>query len=330
MAGKVTSAQLAKYQEAAVKYRKELLMIPVLGLEEILPYVTVRSGIRHKESVGNLSINAQFAPYKKDMKTGKDVNLNFRELETFLGAIDYEFEPNSAATLLIGAGADTKSEGMKNADIVKQSLVQIAKTLSENLNAVLWSAVRNASGTTTADLFNGWDTITAKEITAGTISAEKKNYVKLTEAITAENAVDVLKKAYRNARPELRGVKTFMFVPQDVLDAYNDAYAVLHSATPYVQGFEQIYLEGSNKKCQIVPLTSKAESKYIHISTKENMLIGCDQLGDKEDVVIEKHAPFVLDFVATMFFGVDFESIDPRRLLVVELKVTDATAEGEE
>jgi hypothetical protein len=53
-------------------------------------------------------------------------------------------------------------------------------------------------------------------------------------------------------------------------------------------------------------------------------------LGDNEDVTIEKHSPFVLDYVATMFFGVDFESIDPRRLLVVELKVTDATAEGEE
>jgi hypothetical protein len=60
------------------------------------------------------------------------------------------------------------------------------------------------------------------------------------------------------------------------------------------------------------------------------MLIGCDQLGDNENVTVEKHSPFVLDYVATMFFGVDFESIDPRRLLVVELKVTDETAEGEE
>lgn len=330
MAGKVTSAQLAKYQEAAVKYRKELLMIPVLGLEEILPYVTVRSGIRHKESVGNLSINAQFAPYKKDMKTGKDVNLNFRELETFLGAIDYEFEPNSAATLLIGADADTKGEGMKNADIVKQTLVEIAKTLSENLNAVLWSAVRNASGTTTADLFNGWDTITAKEITAGTISAEKKNYVKLTEAITAENAVDVLKEAYRSIDKVLRKSKTIMFVPQEVMDAYDDAYSQLHSATAYVKGFEQRFLEGSNGRCEIVALSSKADSKYIHITTKENMLIGVDQMSDQEDIAVEHFSAFTLEYVATMFFGVEFESIDPRRLFVAELEIAKPTAEGEE
>ena len=328
--GKLTSPQLADYQAAAVKYRKEFLAMPIIGLEEILPYVTVRFGIRYKEAVGQLSVNAQFAPYKADMKHEKNAVLDFRTLETFFGAVVQPFEPNSAATLIIGQNAMTKGESMKNADIAKKVLASISKSLSENLNRVLWSAVRVDNGTTSAELFNGWDTITEKEIAAGKITAAIGNYVKLNDTLTQENAVDVLKAAYRKARPELRGVKTFMYVPQDVLDAYNDAYAVLHSATPYVQGFEQIYLEGSNKKCQIVPLTSKAESKFIHISTQENMLIGCDQLGDKEDVVIEKHAPFVLDFVATMFFGVDFESIDPRRLLVVELKVTDATAEGDE
>ena len=317
--GKVTSEQLTKYQEAAVKYRKELLLIPVLGLEEILPYVTVRTGIRHKEAVGTLSVDAQFAPYKKTMKTAKDADLAFRELETFLGAIDYEFEPNSSATLLIGAGADTKGEGMKDAEIVKQSLVEIAKTLSENLNAVLWNAVRKADGTTSADLFNGWDTITAKEVTAGNIAADKKNYVKLTEAITAENAVDVLKEAYRSIDKVLRKQKTFMFVSQDIMDAYDDAYSTLHNATAYVKGFEQRFLEGSYGRCEIVPLSSKTDSKYIHITTKANMLIGVDQMSDQEDVVIEHFSAFTLEYVATMFFGVEFESIDPRRLFVAEL-----------
>ena len=42
----------------------------------------------------------------------------------------------------------------------------IAKSLSEHLNDAIWNGVRNASGDTTKDLFNGFDTITQNEITA--------------------------------------------------------------------------------------------------------------------------------------------------------------------
>ena len=38
--------------------------------------------------------------------------------------------------------------------------------LSEYLNDAIWNGVRNASGDTTKDLFNGFDTITQNEITA--------------------------------------------------------------------------------------------------------------------------------------------------------------------
>jgi len=326
--GKITSDQLATYQEAATKYRKALLALPTEGLEEIKPYVSFRYGIRYKESVGVLSLDAQFQPYKHNIKTGKDADIAFRELETFLGAIDYEFEPNSAATLVIGQKAATKGEAMKNAEIVKEVLIEIGKKLSENLNAVLWSAVRNANGTTTADLFNGWDTITRKEITDGKIAAGKGNYVELNSAITALNAVDVLKGIYRSANKELRRQKTIMFVTQDIMDAYEDAYFALHSATPWVKGFEQHVLEGSNGRCEIVPLSSKEGSSFIHLTTKENMLIGVDLMGDEENIQIEHFSAFTLEYVATMFFGVNFESIDPRRLLVAKLYGAEGSGSG--
>ena len=50
------------------------------------------------------------------------------------------------------------------------------------------------------------------------------------------------------------------------------------------------------------------------------MLVGFDQMGDVESVEIERFKPFILSYIATMFFGVQFESIDKRRLKVVELK----------
>ena len=326
--GKVTGAQLAEYQKAAIKYRKEFLAMIVIGIEEILPYVTVRSNIRGKERVGTTNVDAQFAPYKRDMKSGKDIEIAFRELETFMGAVDHEFEPNTAVLLPIGQNADTKGEGQKNADIVKQMLIDICKSLAEKLNLALWSAVRNPNGTTTNDLFNGWDTITTNEITAGNIAASKGNYVKLDTEISSLNAVDVLKGAYRKACDVLKGQKTIMYVPRSVLEAYEDAYSLIHNATPWVNGFEQKVLEGSDGLCQIVPLTSKAGSKYIHVSTKQNMLIGVDQMSNLEDIEVARFSAFTLEFIATMFFGVEFESIDKRRLLVIEMAGDEGSGSG--
>ena len=40
--GKITGEQLADYQEAAKKWRKVILALPVTGLEEITPYVSVQ------------------------------------------------------------------------------------------------------------------------------------------------------------------------------------------------------------------------------------------------------------------------------------------------
>ena len=87
---------LAAYQEAAHKYRPELLMLPIIGIKDTLKYMTARPGIRYKESVAAVSGNAQFGPYKPSRSTDYNLNLKFRTLETFLGSVVAKFEPNSA------------------------------------------------------------------------------------------------------------------------------------------------------------------------------------------------------------------------------------------
>ena len=42
-------------------------------------------------------------------------------------------------------------------------------------------------------------------------------------------------------------------------------------------------------------------------------------MGDVEAVTVEKYEPFILSYIATMFFGCQFESIDKRRMKVIEL-----------
>jgi len=318
MAGKLQFT-LEDYQAAAHRFRKELLMLPIIGIQDTLQYMTARPGIRYKESVADISGNAQFAPYKPSRSTDFNLNLNFRTLETFMGSVVAKFEPNSAVSTLLGQGAATKGDGQATAPSAMEVLAYIAKSLSENLNNAIWSGVRDASGDTSADLFDGFDTITTKDITSGAISAANGNYMKLTDTITKENAVDAAKEILFSLDPRLRAQDCYMFCSQDFADKYNESYSLTHGGIVYNTQYDQTTVEGSNGKLHIVPLFNKMDSKYIHICPKVNMLVGFDQMGDVEQVLVKEYEPFILSYIATMFFGVQFESIDKRRFKAIEL-----------
>lgn len=318
MAGKLKFSP-EDFQNAAIKYRSELLMLPIIGCQDTLQYMTARPGIRYKERVGTMSGDAQFAPYKPTRASDFNLNVDYRELETFFGSVVSDFEPNSAVSTLLGTGA-TKGDGQISTPTAKSVLALIAKSLSEHLNDAIWNGVRNATGDTSKDLFNGFDTITQSEITAQNISAEKGNYLKLTEDITAANAVDVAKKILFSLDPRLRSQELFLYCSQDFVDKYNEGYLLSHGGIPYNTEYGQTAVEGSNGKLKLVPLYNKADSKFMHVTTKSNMLVGFDQMGDIEDVMVKEYKPFILSYIATMFFGVQFESIDKRRFKVIELK----------
>ena len=306
MAGKLTFTP-QEFQEAATKYRRELLMLPIIGCYETLQYMTGRPGIRYKENVGAISGDAQFAPYKPSRSTDFNLNVDYRTLETFFGSVVAKFEPNSAVSTILGATGATKGDGQMQAPTALHVLALIAKGLSSHLNDAIWNGKRNAAGDTTADLFDGFDTITSMEITAGNISAAKKNYMKLTEEITTANAVDVAKEILFSLDPRLRAQDLIMYCSQDFADKYNEAYLLTHGGIVY------------NNKYKIVPLYNKMDSKFIHVTTKSNMLVGYDQMSDVESILVKEYEPFILSYIATMFFGAQFESIDYRRMKVIEL-----------
>lgn len=318
MAGKFSFTP-KDYQEAAVKYRSELLMLPIIGCQDTLQYMTARPGIRYKERVGTMTSDAQFAPYNPSRFSDYNLNLSYREIETFFGSVVAKFEPNSAISTLLGTGA-TKGDGQMSTPTAKHVLSLIAKNLSEHLNDAIWNGVRNANGTTTKDLFNGFDTITQNEITAGEISADKGNYMKLSEDISSANAVDVAKEILFSLDPRLRSQDLYIYCSQDFVDKYNEGYLLTHGGIPYNTQYGQQAVEGSNGKLKFVPLYNKADSKFMHVTTKSNMLVGFDQMGDIENVMVKEYEPFILSYIATMFFGVQFESLDKRRFKTIELK----------
>ena len=317
MAGKLTFT-LQQYQEAATIYRKDLLMLPIIGIQESLQYMTGRPGIRYKEQVASISGDAQFAPYKPSRSQDFNLNLDFRTLETFFGSVVAKFEPNSAISTLLGTGA-TKGDGQMTTPTALHVLALIAKGLSEHLNDALWSGKRNPGGDTTADLFDGFDTITEKEIAAGTIDKDLGNYMKIDEPITSANAVDVAKSILFSLDPRLRKEELYMFCSQDFADKYNEGYLLTHGGIAYNTQYDQTAVEGSNGRLKLVPLYNKMDSKFIHVCPKSNMLVGYDQMGDVESILVKEYEPFILSYIATMFFGVQFESIDKRRFKAIEL-----------
>jgi len=305
---------------SAAKFRKDLLMMPVIALQSSLVHMSLRIGIRGKETVGQLDGDIEIGPYDPRRVDQTGVGIKGRSLETFFGSVIKEFEPNSVAKSIYG-DAVLSGQGLATTAITQLVLAFLAKKISQGINKVLWSAVRNDAGTTTATLFNGFDTITAADIVAGNISVAKGNLYEFTDAISVNNAVDRLKAIDEACSDELQDEPRKMFISKTVKKMYEKCYQAENSALPYNKEFKKTFLEGSDDLCELVALPNKKTSPYIHVTTKGNMLVGVDQQGDTEKITVEKHAAFVLQFIMAMFFGVQFETVSPERLMVAKLFV---------
>ena len=308
----------AELQKSAVTYRKDLLVMPVIAAEATLQHMTPRPGVAGREVLGQLSGGIELGPYDPQRYDDEGLDIKPRTLETFLGSVIKRFDLNSVAKSVYGS-LTTQGEALASLDLAQQVLYYLSMQLGRNLNLHIWSAKRNDTGTKTKDLFDGFDTITQKEIAAGKIDTTEGNFMQLSQAIDESNATDILMSIYESADDILQGVPTKMFVPVSVYRAYNKDYLASFGNVVYNTQFKKTYLEGTDNLCELVPLVSKKGSPYIHLTTKSNMIYGYGDGLDSEKIAIEKHHEFLLSFVATMFFGCQFEAINKERLMVAKL-----------
>ena len=308
----------AELQKSAVTYRKDLLVMPVIAAEATLQHMTPRPGVAGREVLGQLSGGIELGPYDPQRYDDEGLDIKPRTLETFLGSVIKRFDLNSVAKTVYGS-LTTQGEALTSLDLARQVLNYLSMQLGRNLNLHIWNAKRNDTGTKTKDLFDGFDTITQKEIAAGTIDTSEGNFMQLSQAIDESNATDILMSIYESADDILQGVPTKMFVPVPVYRAYNKDYLASFGNVVYNTQFKKTYLEGTDNLCELVPLASKKGSPYIHLTTKSNMIYGYGDGLDSEKIAIEKHHEFLLSFVATMFFGCQFEAINKERLMVAKL-----------
>ena len=308
----------AELQKSAVTYRKDLLVMPVIAAEATLQHMTPRPGVAGREVLGQLSGGIELGPYDPQRYDDDGLDIKPRTLETYLGSVIKRFDLNSVAKTVYGS-LTTQGEALTSLDLARQVLNYLSMQLGRNLNLHIWNAKRNDTGTKTKDLFDGFDTITQKEIAAGTIDTTEGNFMQLSQAIDESNATDILMSIYESADDILQGMPTKMFVPVSVYRAYNKDYLASFGNVVYNTQFKKTYLEGTDNLCELVPLVSKKGSPYIHLTTKSNMIYGYGDGLDSEKIAIEKHHEFLLSFVATMFFGCQFEAINKERLMVAKL-----------
>ena len=305
----------ADLKKSATTFQKELLMTPVISCSDTLQHFTGRPGVAGREVIGQLTGNVELGPYNATRVDDTGVKITPRVLETYLGSVVKRFDPNEAAKTVWGE-AFAQGEELTKAALVLQVLIYLSAQLGKMIDTALWTAERDASGDKTKNLFDGFDTITKKEIDATSISTAQGNLHEFTEAFSSTNAVDKLMDFYQSAAPELQAVETKLYIPHSLYNAYNRDYATRFGSTPYNHEYSKTFLEGTQNLCELVPLASKKGSEYVHLSTKKNMLYGYGAGMADENIAIEKYHEFLISFVATMYFGVQFETIAKESLFV--------------
>ena len=297
-----------KLIDAGVKYRKELLMVPMVAFATIAPYFNSMTGVQGKIVAGTLNNTSQIRPYKTAKGETDSTTITPREMENYKGDLVEEFDPSVVMGTLYTEKTSTKADKF---DISAKVALVIANRAASKLVDSIFTAVRNAAGTTSAELYNGFDKLVALGVADTSIAAAKGNYHDISAtAITTTTVGDVLKAEYRALDKQLKkGCK--LYLPVTLMEMYEDWFQTEYGHTPWNEGMEQKYLVGSGKKCELVALTEMEDGAYLYFTNRENMCLLFDQQSDTETVEIRRcDNPKVVQMYMITYFGVGIDTVD--------------------
>lgn len=327
MSERITPAEL---ETSCKTYKRELIMQPVEVMKQnTLKYITLVPGVRNQVMWGELAGDAQLGPWKKSRKSAADYKIVGRALQVWPGNCAYDFDPMEVFQSIYGQSIQT-GQAMTTHQIARLVAVYFAAKIGEHLNDHIWDAVRNVDGDKTEDLFDGFDTIIAKEIELENLKASKGNFHAFDAAITESTAVDQLKEFWRKANQHLRGRECYMYLTEDVYWKYIDDYQARHGALPYNQDYEKQVLEGTNGKCHFVVLPNMAGSNYLKIAPKQNFLLGTDINAQENKVGIQKYSSWELTFEFAGVYGAQIRTLSKEALFVGQLHEEDPADDSQE
>lgn len=311
-------------QNAAHKYDRTLRTIPMVAMQDTLRYVTTIPGIQGDLTLSNLEAETEWAPYRNNDSEKSKVNIFPRTITTRLSSLEMSFDPNQVAEKLWEQRPNI-GDDLAKTPIAAQVLMEVQRRAGEKMNNVLFSAAYNPVGKETKDCFDGWDTVAAKEIAAGKIAENKGNYIDLSAyTIDQNNAFDAINYIYAKLDAKLKGYANpnrpiFFYITPNIQDYYNMGMKEYLGSVTYNKQWSQPTILGSNGKAILVPIMAKADSNYIQVSTKSNMIFGTDKLYDMNSYKVK--VPKLWDVLAggTMWAGCQFESIAKENLFVAKI-----------
>lgn len=311
------------------KHRTELIVMPMYAMQKALQHMGFRDGIRYKEHVHEMRGNFQMGNFDKYKKGNGAIEINQRTLETFLGNCIEPIDPVSIYKSLWGSDV-TKGEGLKTLPWVKRICAYIMAQLGEQMFKEMWTARHDASDTThTSKWFDGFRTIEDKEISSDAMSQENGNFYFLPEALTSENAEDLLKDFYwgvaggwNGANDHLRDQKLKLFMHVKTKHFYEEAYQHNHGALPYNEQYIKAHLDGA-PNVEFVGLTNVPEN-YLCLTPKNNILSLWNMRTADETFLVKesKTSHYDVDFLANMFYGEQYLSINKEMLCVARYYTT--------
>lgn len=323
----------AELSQSFQQYRTELIVMPMFAMQPALQHMTTRTGIRYKQHVHEMKGNFEIGPYDKYKMGNGAMAIVQRTLETFFGNCIEPIDPNSIVQSLWGSDI-TKGDGLKNVPWVKRVCAYIMAQLGEKLFMEMWDAERDENGTTTHDLFNGFRAIEEAEIAAETMSPEIGNLYYLPEPFDGDNTEELLKDWYfgtsswKGIGPKLRKQKLKLFMSDRTKHFYEESYQKNHGSLPYNQQYQKATLEGA-PNVEFVPLANVPDN-YLSLTPRTNILSLWNQKGQDETFLVEKSltSHYDLDFIANLFYGEQYLSINPEMLNVVRYFTEVVTTTG--
>lgn len=324
----VTTFSPDALKDAFQKYRTELIIMPMYAMSRALQHMSIVQGIRYKEHVHEMKGKFQMGNFDKYKKGNGAINIEQRTLETFLGNCIEPIDPISIYKSLWGSDI-TKGEALKTVPWVKRVCAYIMAQLGENLFNVMWTAKRDPENTTdTKKFFNGFCTIEDIEIEAGKMAKEIGNFYELPEEINEENAEDIVKafvwgsteEGWKGINPKLRGQNVKLYMSEYTKHCYEEAYQMNHGALPYNRGYEKATFEGkSNIEFCALP---NVPNNYLSLTPKNNIMSLWNQMTADENFLVEKSltSHYDVDFIANMFYGEQYLSINKEMLCVARIK----------
>jgi hypothetical protein len=322
--------------ESAQKYRTELITMPMFALRMATQHMGMRTGIRYKEHVHELTGKFQLGNFDKYKKGDGATAIKQRTLETFLGNCIEPIDPVSLYKTLWGSDVVNPS-GQKNQPWTKRICAFIAAQIGEHMFDYLWTAKHDDEDTKlTMKWFNGFCAIEDVEIASGAMSAQEQNLFNL-PTITSENAEDVLNEfiwgseavnsTWRGVHKKLRdahGLKLFM--SDRTKHLYEVCYQMNHGALPYNTQFQKAHLDGKTN-IEFVALANVPED-YLCLTSKNNILTLWNQETSDEGFEVKGSltSHYDVDFISNLFFGLQYLSINKEMLAVARKANTTYTA----